>query len=90
MEEKEEESEREKVTYSASQKSLNKRLTSGHVVRLRLQFPLCSSAFVCVRLGLSACTCIRLCISVVRLCSHVCSCEPSTVKYNFSTVFILG
>ena len=78
--------------YSASQKSLNKRLTSGYVLSLRLQFVLCSSACICMRLGLSACTCIRLCMSVVCLRSHVCtcSCEPSTVKFNFLTVFTLG
>ena len=55
--------------YTASQKALNKHLTSGCVLRLRppthwTQFALCSSAFVCVCLCLSACVCVRLCTSL--------------------------
>ena len=51
--------------YSTSRKSLNKRLTSGHVLRLRppthqMQFALCSSAWVCVRLHASAYVCVSL------------------------------
>ena len=57
-----------KTTYSMSRKSLNKRLTSGRVLRLRLpthrtQFALRSSAFVCVRLCASACVCVCPCVS---------------------------
>ena len=49
-------------SYSMSRKSLNKCLMSGRVLRLRLpthrmQFALCSSACVWVRLGSSACVC---------------------------------
>ena len=57
--------------YSTSRKTLNKRLTSGRVLRLCppthwTQFALRSSACVCM-----------------RLCTSVCVCEPSTVKSNF-------
>ena len=55
--------------YSTSRKSLNKRLASGRVLRLRppthwTQFALRSSAFVCVRLRSSAFVYVRLRVSV--------------------------
>ena len=67
--------------YSTSRKSLNKRLTSKRVLRLRppthwTQFALRASEFVCVRLRESVCVCVHLRTSV-------CVCKPSTVKYNF-------
>ena len=69
--------------YSTSRKSLNKRLMSGRVLRLRPD-AVCH-AFVCVRPHASAFVCIRLCSSVfvrvrlrlsafvcVRLCASAC------------------
>ena len=65
--------------YSTSRKSLNKRLTSGRVLRLRLpthrtQFALHSSAFVCVCvfLRLSTFFCVHLHASA---CFCVCPCD---------------
>ena len=57
------------VNYSTSQKSLNKRLASGRVLRLRPpthwtrslpRVRLRASACVCVCLRASACVCVRL------------------------------
>ena len=59
------------------------------------------SKFICVHLGTSACICVHVRTSVlvcvhlrasayvhVRLHLHVCSCEPSTVKSNFDSIYL--
>ena len=65
----------QQLVYSTSRKSLNKRLASGHVLRLRppthwMQFALRSSACTCVCLRSSAfvCICLRLSMCV---CVHL-------------------
>ena len=68
--------------YSTSRKSLNKRLASGRVLRLRppthwTQFALRSSACVCVSLLAFACACVSL---LVFACVCVSLLEFSDVK----------
>ena len=55
-----------------SRKSLNKRITSGHVLRLHppMQFALRSSECICIGLYASACVCTRLWASA-SICVHL-------------------
>lgn len=69
--------------YSTSQKSLNKRPTSGHILRLCLpthwtQFPLRLSSNVRLHLRSPVCVCVRICVHSrsppVSAYVHICMC----------------
>ena len=90
--------------YSTSQKSLNKRLTSGRVLRLRppthraqfamrsstfVRVHLCSSTFVCVRLCASACVFVSPCVSASRAVHIMLNFLPIMLFRNSSKDYLL-